>query len=243
MLKYICFIIAISGFAEETSPDESTDFDIAQVSEAMGHLIGKNLQSLGLSVDINAVVKGIKDASLGKSSPLSEDECVQAIAVLQEENLSVISEKNLEEAETFLQKNKQQPNVVNLEDGKLQYKIEKTGSGQSVQSYNSPIVQYKASYLNGRIFGVSDGDELLSLDDAIAGFSKGIVGMKEGEVRTLYIHPELGYGKQGQNSLLVFEVKVLKADASADAHAASNTEALPKLFSSDTLIEDPDEAR
>ena len=88
-------------------------------------------------------------------------------------------------------------------------------------------MQYKASYLNGQIFGTSNGDELLSLDEAIPGFSKGIIGMQEGEIRTLYIHPDLGYGKQGQlnpNSLLIFEVKVVKVDAAADAHAASNTE-------------------
>ncbi|CRH46510.1 peptidyl-prolyl cis-trans isomerase [Chlamydia trachomatis] len=39
--------------------------------------------------------------------------------------------------------------------------------------------------------------------------------MKEGEVRVLYIHPDLAYGTAGQlppNSLLIFEVKLIEAN-------------------------------
>ena len=40
--------------------------------------------------------------------------------------------------------------------------------------------------------------------------------MKEGEKRKLFVHPDLGYGTQGQlppNALLIFEVEIVKADA------------------------------
>ena len=43
--------------------------------------------------------------------------------------------------------------------------------------------------------------------------------MKEGEKRTIYIHPELGYGTSGYlppNSLLVFEIEVVKANATPE---------------------------
>ncbi len=230
MFKTLFFLCFFSFAYCEEEPD------VAKVSEAMGHLIGKNLQALGLHVDMNAVVKGMQDASQGKSSPLTEDECVQAIALLQEESIHAISEKNLQEAKVFLEKNGKDSDVVSLEDGKLQYRIEKKGEGASVQSYNSPVVEYSASYLNGTIFGSSEGSELLSLDEAIPGFTKGIVGMQEGEVRKLYIHPDLGYGGQGQlspNSLLIFEVKVIKADASTDV--TSNSDQIPKNL----VVEEP----
>jgi peptidylprolyl isomerase len=228
-LFFIC--VASTAFSVEppAKPDTS---EITKISEAMGHLIGKNLQALGFSVDLNAVVKGMQNAAEGKTPALSEEECVQAIAALQEESLSVVSDKNLEEANTFLQKNGENEDIVSLEEGKLQYKIEKAGEGQSVQPYNSPVLQYKAKYLDGSVFGASEGAELVSLEDTIPGFSKGIVGMQEGEERTLYVHPDLGYGKQGQlnpNALLIFEITVVKADASADAQAASNAPELPQL--------------
>ncbi|MBU6383590.1 MAG: hypothetical protein KGR16_04680 [Verrucomicrobia bacterium] len=63
------------------------ELDVSKVSEAIGHMIGKNLEELGLDFDLDAVVKGLKEESEGIRSPLNEDECVQAIATLQEEKM------------------------------------------------------------------------------------------------------------------------------------------------------------
>ena len=221
-------------FAALVAHADDSEHDVAKISEAMGHLIGKNLQALGLELDVQAIVKGIKDASEGKHPPMNEDECVQAIATLQEESFSAAAEKNRREADDFLEKNGKVSGVVTLENGKLQYKVVKKGEGEAVQPYNSPIVRYTARYLSGEVFGAVPDEEMISLDEAIPGFSKGLVGMKEGEKRTLYLHPDLGYGKQGHllpNALLIFDVEVIRADASADAQSASNAdENLPQLF-------------
>ena len=223
ILFCILFTMPLLGNDTEGKKKE----DIAQLSEAMGHLIGKNLQSMGLPIDINALVRGMKDGCEGKESPLSEDECIEALATLQEETLSEQSAQNLYEANEFLAQNLKQEGIISLENGKVQYQIVKSGSGRVVQSYNSPLIRYKGRYLDGQAFGASSGDEVVSLDETIEGFSKGIIGMKEGEMRTLYIHPDLGYGPHGlsmPNALLVFEVELIQADASAEAQAASNAE-------------------
>jgi hypothetical protein len=75
--------------------------DVAKVSEAMGHMIGKNLEELGLDFDLDSVVKGLREESEGISSPLNEDECVQAIANLQEEKMQGTREQELEEADAL----------------------------------------------------------------------------------------------------------------------------------------------
>ncbi len=85
MLLYLPFIV----FATD-------ELDVAKISEAMGHMIGKNLEALGLDFDLEAVVKGIKDESEGKNSPMNEDECVQAIAAMQEEKMTNVIEEELE---------------------------------------------------------------------------------------------------------------------------------------------------
>ena len=57
----------------------------------------------------------------------------------------------------------------------------------------------------------------MPIKQSIPGFAKGMLGMKEGEKRVLYIHPELAYGLTGQlppNSLLIFEVEIVKANSS-----------------------------
>lgn len=211
--------------------EEQKEMDISKISEVMGNLIGKNLQSTGVSLDIDALVRGMKEGCKGKNAAFTEEECLQAITTLQEKALSIEAEKNLTEANEFLKKNAQNKNISTLENGKIQYEILQPGRGNSVQPYNSPIIRYKGTFLNGEVFGASADDEVISLDGTIIGFSKAVTGMKEGEKRKIYIHPDVGYGKKGlskPNALLVFEVELIKADASANAQAASNAEDAPK---------------
>jgi peptidylprolyl isomerase len=118
----------------------------------------------------------------------------------------------------------------------VQYKVEKAGEGVTVQEHDSPLLRYTGKFLDGTVFGSSKEDELISLDETLPGFTKGIIGMKEGEKRTLFIHPDLGYGTSGYlppNSLLTFEVEVLKANAAPamDALTAPGAKSNPEIAS------------
>lgn len=204
---------ACALFAEENP-------EMGKVSEAFGHLIGQNMNSLGIKMDIQAVIKGIQDEANGKGSPMSNEECIGVLTLLQESAHKQKAEENLKKAETFLTTNAKNKDVVSLEEGKLQYKIEKEGSGDKVQPNFSPVIRYVGKYLDGSVFGESKQDETISLEETIPGFSKGLVGMKEGEKRTLYIHPDFGYGTQGflpPNSLLTFEIECVKVNEITDA--------------------------
>ncbi|MEN9654131.1 MAG: macrophage infectivity potentiator [Chlamydiota bacterium] len=190
--------------------------DIAKISEAMGHLIGKNLQTLGLPLDMEALLVGLKESVEGKDPPLDEEATIEAMSAIQEASFALAAEENLQHAEEFLSHNASKEGVVALEDGKLQFTTKKTGSGREVQAYNSPLLKYKGHTLEGR--PLPETEEVVSLAEAIPGFAKGVTGMKEGEVRILYIHPSLGYGKNNPlspNALLIFEVEVEQADAPA----------------------------
>jgi len=92
VLKHILVALPLIGCAEP---------DLVTVSEAMGHMIGKNLEALGLDFDLDAIVRGLKEESEGKGSPLNEDECVQAIANLQEEKMAATTEENLEQVDSI----------------------------------------------------------------------------------------------------------------------------------------------
>jgi len=209
-LLFLCLIASFSLFAQEISPDSK------KVSEAMGHLIGKNLDTLGMHFDIDLVVKGMKDAANGKDSPMTEFECLAAIRSAQETAYKCQAKNNLEKAEKFLKDNAKKTDMVVLEEGKVQYKVEKKGAGAKVEANFTPLIRYVGKYLDGTVFDESQEPEVLPLADSIPGFSKGLVGMAEGEKRTLYIHPDLAYGTQGilpPNSLLTFEIEVVKANA------------------------------
>jgi peptidylprolyl isomerase len=210
--------------AKESAPvkkDEvkKDEVDIAKISEAFGHMIAKNMENIGVHFDIAHVVQGIQDASKGVSSPMSEGECIQAISAAQEAFFKKQAIENLKKAEDFLAQNGKNKEVISVEEGKLQYKIEKKGDGAAVEEHAAPLIQYVGKYLDGTVFGSSKEPEAISLDETIPGITKGLVGMQEGEKRTLYIHPSLAYGTSGPlppNSMLTFEVEMVKA-ASAPA--------------------------
>jgi len=211
---------------EQSEELKEENLDLGKISESFGFLIGKNLDSLGFEFDMERVVKGIQGCAAGKEPPMSETECVQAISMVQERAFQKLAKENLELANHFMEKNKVEANIVQLEEGKLQYRVEREGNGETVQPHFSPLIRYTGKFVDGKVFGSSKEDELISLDDTIQGFSKGIVGMKEGEKRTLFIHPTLGYGTQGYlppNMLLTFEIEVVKANApKKDEEALSN---------------------
>ncbi|MDE3045121.1 MAG: FKBP-type peptidyl-prolyl cis-trans isomerase, partial [Verrucomicrobiota bacterium] len=216
---------------------ETTNDEIVKLSEALGHLIGKNIEQLELPLDLKALAKGLQDEMAGKESPLNEEECMQEIAVLKKKQTEQSAKKNLFEAETFLRKNEKNSDISSLEEGKVQYQITREGTGEPVEPYNSPIIRYSVRTLRGESQETSPREELLCLDEALPGLRLGIPGMKEGEARTIYIHPDLGYGKEGHppNALLIFEVEVIRADGQGGAKTTA-TQKSPFLDLPDTPI-------
>ena len=202
---FLCCCIAC--FGEEAKA--------ASLSEALGHFIGKHLRSLEVPIDMDALVKGMQEETTGIAPSFTEEDYTQALYSLEEQSFSLKKEKNLQDAETFLAQNLGKKEITPLENGKVQFETIKKGKGQTVQSYNSPLVRYQARFLNGKALSDSPNEEYLDLAETLPGLCKGIIGMREGEIRKLYIHPELGYGIKERlypNSLLIFEVEILEAD-------------------------------
>jgi peptidylprolyl isomerase len=224
--------------AETDTPSPSPAVDVAKMSEAFGHLLGKNLESMGMRFDIAKVIQGLKDSYEGKTAPMTEAECVQAITAAQEAVFKEAASQNLKKAEEFLTANQKVNGITTLEEGKLQYRVVQEGKGAPVDEESSPLIRYTGKFLDGSVFGASKEEEMIHLDETIPGFGKGLLGMKEGEKRTLFIHPDLGYGTHGDlppNSLLTFEVEVVKANAphveSFDALTTPKSKGNPEIAS------------
>ncbi len=198
---------------------EAPVIDMKKLSEAFGNFIGRNLQTPGLSFDLENIIKGIREGAAGQSSPLSEKEYEEMMAAVQERAFKEMSAANLKTANDFMAKNKQEKGVTEIVPGKLQYLTLKEGSGPVVEPHSSPKIHYTGKYQDGTVFGTSEemgGPITIPLDQTIPGFSKGIIGMKEGEKRRLFVHPDLGYGTTGQlppNELLIFDIELVKAQS------------------------------
>lgn len=216
-------VCAAPAEVQELKPEQ-----LSQLSEAFGHMLAQHIQSLGVNFDVTQLVKGLQDAHQGKASPMDEMKCIETLTQARQQAFQRLAKKNLSEAESYLQLAAKKEGIQALEEGRLYFQIDRKGEGDSVIAGNTPLIRYKGSFMDGTIFGSSKEDDLVSLDETIPGFSRGLLGMKEGEKRTLYIHPDLAYGTSGQlppNSLLVFEIELLKAHASqGNADSISSTD-------------------
>jgi FKBP-type peptidyl-prolyl cis-trans isomerase FkpA len=97
------------------------------------------------------------------------------------------------------------------------------GEGPAAKSGDSVTVHYTGWLTDGKKFDSSKDHGkpftfTLGAREVIAGWDKGVVGMKVGGKRKLTIPPELGYGARGAggrippNATLEFEVELLKID-------------------------------
>lgn len=225
---------------------KTTEIDMKKLSEAFGNFIGRNLKSPGLSFDLEGIVKGIREGAAGQPSPLTEKEYEEMMAAVQEKAFKEMSSSNLKNANEFINKNSKEAGVVEVVPGKLQYTILKEGTGPTVEAHSSPKIHYTGKYQDGTVFGTSEemgGPITIPLDQTIPGFSKGIAGMKEGEKRRLFVHPDLGYGTTGQlppNELLIFDIEVVKANAD-DAKAKKQSTSLKDQTSTSGNLQDDDD--
>lgn len=211
-MKLSNFLLSISFIPFALFAEENTE----QLSETLGHMIGQNLLRLDVKFDMPHLIKGIQEASLEKDPPMTEKECIQALESAQKKKFLEQSIENLKEAETLLANYAKQENVVSLESGKVLYRIIQEGSGVSVETHSTPFIRYTLKKSDGSTFGPPE-EESLCLNETIPGLKAGMIGMKEGEQRTIYIHPDLAYKAINTlflppNLLLIFEVELLKAN-------------------------------
>lgn len=227
--------------------EKNDHIDMKKLSEAFGNFIGRNLQAPGLKFDLESLITGIREGAAGQPSPLNEKEYEEMMAAVQEKAFKEMSSTNLNSANDFMEKNSKVAGVTEVVPGKLQYQIVKEGQGTVVEANSSPKIHYTGKYQDGTVFGTSEemgGPITIPLNQTIPGFSKGILGMKEGEKRRLFVHPDLGYGTSGQlppNELLIFDVELIKANS--DDEKGAKTSAATKEDSEDDedLFDDEDD--
>lgn len=109
----------------------------------------------------------------------------------------------------------------------LQVNDEITGTGTAAASGDTVTVDYVGSLTSGAVFDASKNHGttgftfVLGAGQVIKGWDLGVVGMKEGGKRMLFIPASLAYGDQAignvipANSALIFEVELLKVQKAA----------------------------
>lgn len=201
----------------------------AKLSYTFGMEIGNSLKQQGEELDLDVMFEAMRDVYEGRETKLTIEEATkvrqeyvqrrqQEAAAEREAQLA----RNAEEGSAFLQKNRNEPGVMETESG-LQYKIVTQGTGAKPAATDRVTVHYRGTLLNGTEFdsSYSRGEPAtFPLNGVIPGWTEGLQLINAGGKIMLYIPSELAYGERGAgasigpNSTLIFEVELISVEGS-----------------------------
>ena len=208
-----------------------------KISYLLGMDNGKNIQSVGMDLDVVAFQKGFAAGIAGEEPALSEEEIESTVKAFEAQMMAkrdemqqaeqsanaLQSEVNGKDGAAFLLANGAKEDVVTTASG-LQYKVLTAGTG-SIPTVDSTVeVHYAGSLLDGTEFDSSIKRGVpaqFGVTQVIAGWTEALQLMSEGSKWALYIPADLAYGPGGTgpigpNSTLIFEVELLQANVEAN---------------------------
>ena len=215
------FLLPMALFTQQK---ETLQTQKGKVSYSIGLDIGRNMKRQMIEVDLDLLMRGVKDG-LGDGKPAISDSVMQqTMAAWQKEMMAKMNEKqkkvgdqNKKEGDIFLAENKKKAGVITLPSG-LQYKILKDGTGKSPKAADTVVFHYRGTLLNGKEFESSykrNQPVTFPVNQLIAGWTEALQKMKVGSKWQLFVPFNLGYGENGAgqdigpNATLIFEVELL----------------------------------
>ncbi len=201
-----------------TNPKQKTSY-------ALGVNIGSSLKAQDLDLDAKALTAGVADALSGKPA-LTQEEVRDTLTKLKQDldakNAAETAKyadgaKNLKDGEAFLAENGRKEGVKTTPSG-LQYKILKSGTGETPKKTDTVTVHYTGTLIDGTVFdsSVQRGQPAtFPVGGVIPGWTEALEMMKVGDKWQLFIPAKLAYGEQspspkiGPNSTLIFQVELL----------------------------------
>lgn len=211
--------IALQIVAQPTLKDEKDSVAYALGVNTATNIV-KEVESIGLSTDL--FFKGFQEAK-NSAIPVESIEDIlrnyfTKMQQQEEEKMQAQAQELCLENAEFLRKNKENKDVVTLENG-LQYKIVQNGKSKEKPNDNDQVkVHYKGSLIDGTVFDSSiDRGEpaTFPVNALIPGFTQILKLMSPGDTYIAYIPSELGYGMRDMGTIkpcstLIFEIQLLE---------------------------------
>ncbi len=139
------------------------------------------------------------------------DEYIAQLQAEYDAYIAELSAYNLTQAESFLADNATAEGVITTESG-LQYVVNAEGDGAQPTTDSTVTVTYTLHDLAGNVLDQGENASF-PVSGVIPGFGEAVCLMKVGGSVTAYVHPSLGYGEAGAqtiepNTLLIFDIEL-----------------------------------
>jgi FKBP-type peptidyl-prolyl cis-trans isomerase FklB len=219
-------VVGLSLLAARVSAEEAPVLKTQQdkVSYSIGVEAGRNYKRMGVEVDTDLLVKGLRDALSAEKLLMTDEEIRATMTAYQAElrqkqaqTTRLAAENNKKAGEAFLAANKTKEGVVTLPSG-LQYKILKAGNGKTPTETDTVECNYRGTLIDGTEFDSSyrrGQPAAFKVTGVIPGWKEALKLMPVGSKWQLVIPHQLAYGERGvgrdigPNATLIFEVELL----------------------------------
>jgi FKBP-type peptidyl-prolyl cis-trans isomerase len=242
MTKISLILIVFALLSANAYPKQKSDKPIqlltnqSKTSYAIGVEVSRNFKRLGIDLDLNTLIMGIRDSHGGKPLLLSEEELRKTMeshyAELKHkaaESTKTLAEKNTQAGNEYRAKYKDMPGVTTLPSG-VQYKIIKSGAGNQPTDSDSVDIHYRGAVANDAEFEntYTRGKPLtVEIKNLIPGLRDALKLMPAGSQWQIVVPPELAYGQTGggrqlgPNATLVFDVELVGVKPGKEAKSKS----------------------
>lgn len=190
--------------------------------------LAKEFKQQGLNIDTKAFMLGLEDALNDRPAQLTDDEMLQAITTVKKQMLEkqqadrkALAEANSKKGQAYLAENAKKEGVKSLASG-IQYKVIKSGKGNSPTEDDIIFAHYEGKFLDGKVFDSSyeRGTPLkFNMTNMIKGWAEVMKMMKPGDKWEVVIPSSLAYGEKGArdrigpNETLVFIIELIEFTA------------------------------
>ena len=215
----VAAVLSAPSWSEDASPFKDR---VQEESYAIGAQTGRTLKKDMAQVDVDLLIRGLRDGLGGGSLLLSGDSLHAVMSRVQQElhknmvlNRRALAEKNKEEGARILAENASKPGVATTASG-LQYRVLKAGEGRKPMLNNTVLVNYRGTLPNGVGFDASPDGKPAQwvVVQAMTGLKEALQLMQVGAKFQVWVPANLAYGDRGMgtdvgpNQVLQFEIEL-----------------------------------
>jgi len=141
---------------------------------------------------MNALIKGIE--AHNNHVKLTPEETAASHQFFKKQR-EIQAQHHLIASQEWLLKKSQDDSIQKIIPSKLLYRTIKEGIGKTLTDQNANVkINYVIHKFKCLFPETSEEKKVCDLSQTIPGFSHGMISMKEGEIRKIYIHPDYAYG-------------------------------------------------
>ncbi|GFO65653.1 FKBP-type peptidyl-prolyl cis-trans isomerase [Geomonas paludis] len=224
-MRSFLILLAVMLAAAPARAAEGLSTQKERINYAIGvNLIG-NLKQQEVDIDLELVVKGMRDALAGGPLLMSDEDLRKYISFYQHDVRRKVAktragaaQENERAGAQFMSANKNKKGVVSLPSG-LQYRVLREGAGKRPVDADNVTFHYRSSSITGTEYESSyrTGHPASRRvgDGVVPGLSEALKLMPVGSKWQLFLPPKLAYDnkgngtKVGPNETIVFEIDLL----------------------------------